>query len=98
MLKIKPSYFIIYGDRFETFTAAYTASFLQIPIIHIEGGDITEGGTYDDVFRHSITKLSHLHIATNSIAQKNLLLLGEEGWRIKKYGLPSIDNIKKIEI
>ncbi|MDC0233038.1 UDP-N-acetylglucosamine 2-epimerase [Pelagibacteraceae bacterium] len=96
--KIKPNFFIIYGDRFETFTAAYAASFLQIPIIHIEGGDITEGGAYDDIFRHSITKLSHLHITTNLTSYNNLLKLGEEKWRVKKFGLPSLDNITKIEI
>ncbi len=96
--KIKPNFFILYGDRFETFTAAYTASFLQIPIIHIEGGDITEGGTYDDIFRHSITKLSHLHITTNLNSYNNLLKLGEEKWRVKKFGLPSLDNINNIEI
>ncbi len=96
--KINPKYFLIYGDRFETFTAVYACSFLNIPIIHIEGGDITEGGTYDDIFRHAITKLSHLHIATNKISKMNLSKLGEEKWRIKKFGVPSLDNIKKYKL
>tara|TARA_A100001015_G_C14963951_1_gene702094 strand:+ start:474 stop:1652 length:1179 start_codon:yes stop_codon:yes gene_type:complete len=96
--KINPHYLIIYGDRYETFTAAYTASFLRIPIIHIEGGDITEGGALDDLFRHSITRLSHLHFVTNKKANSNLLKSGEEKWRIKRVGLPSLNDIKKIKI
>ena len=96
--KINPKYFVVYGDRHETFTAVFACSFLKIPIVHIEGGDITNGGTKDDLFRHAITKLSHLHFVTNKNSYKNILSLGEEKWRVRHFGLPSIEKIKKNEI
>ncbi len=96
--KNQPDFFLIYGDRHETFTAAYTCSFLNIPIVHIEGGDITNGGSKDDIFRHAITKLSHVHFTTNIKSYKNIISLGEEKWRVKNCGLPSIEKIKKLKV
>lgn len=60
----------------------------------MEGGDVTEGGTFDDNVRHSITKLSHFHFATNELAKKRILNMGEEKWRVKNFGYPVIDLIK----
>ena len=68
--EIEPDFFIIYGDRYETFSAAIASTQMGIPTIHIEGGDVTEGGTFDDSVRHAITKLSHVHLATNEFAKK----------------------------
>ena len=49
------------SDRFETFAFAISTYLRKIPIIHYEGGDITEGGALDDNIRHAITKISHIH-------------------------------------
>ena len=68
---------------------------MGIPTIHLEGGDVTEGGTFDDNVRHAITKLSHLHITTNIEAKKRIISLGEEIWRVKNYGYPVIDLIRE---
>ena len=62
-------------------------------MIHIEGGDITEGGCLDDNVRHAMTKLSHLHCVTNFTSLKRVTILGEEKWRIANIGLPCLDNI-----
>ena len=59
--KEKPSAMIVNADRFETFAAGIASSQMSIPTIHIEGGDVTSGGTLDDNVRHALTKLSHLH-------------------------------------
>ena len=92
--KLKPDLFIIYADRYETFAAAIAATQMGIPTIHMEGGDITEGGTFDDNVRHAITKLSHLHITTNIKAKNRIIKMGEETWRVKNYGYPVIDLIR----
>jgi UDP-N-acetylglucosamine 2-epimerase (non-hydrolysing)/GDP/UDP-N,N'-diacetylbacillosamine 2-epimerase (hydrolysing) len=64
---------------------------MSIPTAHIEGGDITEGGSLDDSTRHAITKLAHLHFTTNAQASERVLALGEEPWRVQMVGLPVLD-------
>ncbi len=93
--KLKPDFLVIYGDRFEAFGACIAASQSGVPVIHIEGGDITEGGCYDDNVRHAMTKLSHLHCVTNEQSMRRIKSLGEEEWRISNIGLPCLDNIYK---
>ena len=70
--KIKPDYNLVYADRFESFGAIIASSQMNIPTIHIEGGDKTEGGTLDDSARHAMTKISHIHITTNEDAKKRI--------------------------
>lgn len=92
--KIKPDIFVIYGDRFETFAACIASTQMNIPTAHIEGGDITEGGALDDSVRHAITKLSHIHFTTNEQATNRILCMGEEKWRVKTVGLPTLNLLK----
>ena len=66
LLKLKPDLIFLTSDRFETLSVALVAHLLNIPIIHLEGGDVTEGGTLDDNSRHAITKLASLHLVTNT--------------------------------
>lgn len=84
---------IVYADRFEGFSAVIAASQMNIPVAHIEGGDLTEGGALDDSVRHAMSKLSHLHFTTNQQASNRLLAMGEESWRVKTVGLPSLDGV-----
>ena len=92
--KIKPDLFIIYADRYETFAAAIASTQMGIPTVHLEGGDLTEGGTFDDNVRHAITKLSHFHFTTNEMAKKRIMRMGEEKWRVRNFGYPAIDLIR----
>ena len=65
----------------------------NIKVAHIEGGEIS--GTIDEVIRHSISKLSHLHFVTNKIAKKRLLQMGETNKNIFTIGSPDVDIILK---
>ena len=85
---------VIYGDRFEAFAAMIAATQMSLAVGHIEGGDITQGGTLDDVVRHAMSKLAHLHFATNADAADRLARMGEEPWRIHDVGFPPIDLIR----
>lgn len=92
------------GDRFETFAFAISSYFRNIPIIHYEGGDITEGGALDDNIRHAITKISNIHLTTNRAALERILKMGEEKWRCLNVGYSPLYfmqkqkfNLKKIE-
>lgn len=91
--RLKPDFLVVYADRFEGLGALIAGANMGIPVAHIEGGDITEGGALDDYVRHAMTKLAHLHFTTNSDASERIKRLGEEAWRIKNVGLPAIDLI-----
>lgn len=92
---LKPDFIVVYADRFEGFAAVIAASQMNIPTAHIEGGDLTEGGALDDSVRHAMTKLSHLHFATNHQAAKRIIGMGEEAWRVHTVGFPAIDLINE---
>jgi len=87
--RLEPDILLAYGDRFESFAAVVAASQMNIPVAHVEGGDLTEGGALDDSIRHAMTKLSHLHFTTNQQASNRILGMGEESWRVFTVGLPS---------
>lgn len=91
--ELTPELVVVYADRFEGFAAIIAASQMNIPVAHVEGGDLTEGGALDDSVRHAMTKLSHLHFATNEDAKRRILALGEEPWRVHNFGLPALDMI-----
>tara|TARA_B100000073_G_scaffold95291_1_gene75727 strand:- start:2442 stop:3641 length:1200 start_codon:yes stop_codon:yes gene_type:complete len=94
LAEIKPDLFIVYADRYEGFAALIASTQMGIITAHFEGGDITEGGTFDDSVRHAMTKLAHIHFTTNEDATKRILQLGEPKENIFTVGLPSVDLIK----
>ena len=98
MAEIKPDYFIVYADRFEGLAAVVASSQMSIPTIHIEGGDITEGGALDDSVRHAMTKLSHFHFTTNKEASKRIIKMGEEKWRVNTIGIINLKDLKSQKI
>ena len=94
--EIKPNLGIVYADRFESFGFAIAVSHSNIPLIHLEAGDITEGGTYDDQIRHCISKLSHLYCTSTLKGCETIKRLGEEKWRYMHSGLISYDDMREI--
>ena len=91
--ELRPDFLVVYADRYEGFAAMITGTQMNIPTAHIEGGDYTEGGALDDSVRHAMTKLAHLHFATNQQAVERILGLGEEPWRVFNVGQPALDLI-----
>ncbi len=84
------------GDRYETLMIAIAAADLHIPIVHMYGGDVTEGAM-DESIRHSITKMSYLHFPTNEISRQRIIQLGESPDMVFNYGAPGTDNILNVE-
>lgn len=93
LTKMNPNFLLVHGDRYESLAAMIAGTQTNIPTGHIEGGDYTEGGAPDDSVRHAMTKLAHLHFATNESSAERIRRLGEEEWRIFVVGLPSLDLI-----
>ena len=91
--ELRPDFLVVYADRFESFAAMVAGTQMSIPTAHIEGGDYTEGGALDDTVRHAMTKLAHLHFATNEEAAESIRRLGEEPWRVFTVGQPALDMI-----
>ena len=83
------------SDRFETFAFAISTYLRKTPIIHYEGGDITEGGALDDNIRHAITKISNIHLTSNKDSQKRILNMGEEKWRCYNVGYSPFYSMQK---
>ena len=82
---------LVCGDRYETLAPCIAASFLKIPIIHFHGGEITRG-SYDDVFRHMITKMSTLHFVSHTSYKKRVFQLGENKKNIYNFGAIGLEN------
>jgi len=87
--KVKPDLIIVHGDRVETLAGAIVGSLNNILVAHIEGGELS--GTVDELIRHSVSKLSHIHFVSNEDAAKRLLQMGEIQDSIFTIGSPDID-------
>ena len=92
--KEKPDAIVLFGDRFEILPIANVCFLHKIPIIHIGGGETTEGSS-DESIRHAVSKLSSFHFVTHQIHKNRLIQLGENKNRIFIIGSPGIENIKK---
>ncbi|MCJ8152355.1 UDP-N-acetylglucosamine 2-epimerase [Chryseobacterium sp. SSA4.19] len=95
--RLQPDAIVILGDRYEMLAVASAASVMKIPIIHLHGGEITEGA-YDDAFRHAITKLSHMHFTSTEDYRNRVIQLGEQPETVFNVGAIGIDNIKKLKL
>lgn len=93
--KINPEILLILGDREEAIMTALVGTYLNIPIVHISGGDQSYGNN-DDVVRHAITKLAHIHLTTNLKSKSNVLKLGEQSFRVKNVGNPGLDRLLEV--
>lgn len=94
--ELQPDVVITVADRFETMATAIAASYLNIPLAHIQGGEIT--GNIDEIVRHAITKLAHYHFPATEESKQRLIKMGEEEWRIINTGCPSIDTLMQQDL
>src|SRR5210317_631244 len=86
---IKPDIVLTVADRFETMATAIAASYMNIPLAHTQGGEVT--GSIDDSVRHAITKLAHLHFPATEQSRDYIVRMGEDPAAVHLTGCPSID-------
>lgn len=85
----KPDLIVVHGDRVEALAGAIVGSLNNVLVAHIEGGEIS--GTVDELIRHSVSKLSHIHLVSNELARKRLVQMGELESSIHIIGSPDLD-------
>lgn len=95
--RLKPDIIVVLGDRFEIFSAVAAAAVSRIPVAHIHGGEITRGA-FDEAFRHSITKMSHLHFTAAKSYQRRVIQLGEGPKTVFNVGALGLDNINRLKL
>jgi GDP/UDP-N,N'-diacetylbacillosamine 2-epimerase (hydrolysing) len=93
---IKPDLLMVLGDRGEMLAAALAAIHLNIPVVHIHGGE--RSGTIDEPVRHAISKLSHFHFVSTLSACERLIKMGELKQNIFITGAPGLDGLKRLAI
>ncbi len=94
---LNPDLLVILGDRYEMLSLASSALIFNIPIVHLHGGEITEGA-YDDAIRHSITKMSHVHFTSTGDYKNRIIQLGENPENVYNVGAIGLDSIKNLEL
>ncbi|MCM3079666.1 UDP-N-acetylglucosamine 2-epimerase [Brevibacillus invocatus] len=92
-----PDFLMVLGDREESIIGSLTATYMNIPVIHLAGGDNTypEGGNVDEQIRHAATKLSHVHFTMMEEHSTRVKRLGEEPWRVFTVGSAGIDRLRE---
>jgi UDP-hydrolysing UDP-N-acetyl-D-glucosamine 2-epimerase len=92
--QLAPDFVVTIGDRFETMATAVAAAYMNIPLAHTMGGEVT--GTIDESVRHAVTKLAHLHFPANREAGDRIIRMGEDPGRVFVVGCPRIDLVAEI--
>jgi UDP-N-acetylglucosamine 2-epimerase (hydrolysing) len=87
--KLKPAMIVVHGDRIETMAGAIVGALNNVLVAHIEGGEIS--GTVDELIRHAVSKLSHIHFVSNATAARRLEQMGELSESIFEIGSPDVD-------
>ena len=93
---LAPDIVLTVADRYETLATAVAASYMNIPLAHTQGGEVT--GSIDENVRHAITKLAHIHFPTTALSKQRLVQMGENTNAIFTVGCPSIDAICSLDL
>lgn len=93
---LRPDVVVVIADRFECLPMAMTAAYMNIPVAHVEGGEVT--GSIDESIRHAITKLAHLHFPANEEAARRIQKMGEDPTAIFAVGATSLDAIAALSL
>ncbi len=91
---LKPDIVLAVGDRFETMATAIAAAYMNIPLAHTMGGEVS--GTIDESIRHAVTKLAHIHFPANKKAAERIIQMGEDPSSVHVVGCPRIDIVVEI--
>src|SRR5262245_38498434 len=93
---LKPDVVLTVADRFETIATAIAASYMNIPVAHTQGGEVT--GSIDESVRHAVTKLAHIHFPATERARGVVIRMGEHESTVDLTGCPSIDLIAGLDL
>lgn len=100
--KLKPDIILVIADRIEPLAAAIAGAYVNIPVAHIHGGDVS--GNIDDPARHAITRFAHIHFPATEKSAERIIKMGEEPWRVHVvgplgiYAMDNADFISKDEL
>lgn len=94
--QLAPDYVLTVGDRFETMATTLAAAYMNIPIAHTMGGEVS--GTIDESIRHAVTKFSHIHFPASPGARDRIIRLGEPAENVHLVGCPRIDLVAEIVV
>ncbi|MBO6538838.1 MAG: UDP-N-acetylglucosamine 2-epimerase (hydrolyzing) [Rhizobiaceae bacterium] len=96
LARLDPDVVLIIGDRYESFAAAIAASYLNMVIAHIQGGEVS--GSIDESARHCITKLAQYHFPSTARAAEYIIRMGERADTVFNFGCPSGDIVKSLDL
>ena len=95
LARLAPDVVVVFGDRYEVFAAAQAAMMARIPLAHISGGEVTEGGI-DDAVRHCLTKMSYFHFVSADAYRRRVIQMGESPDRVWNCGDPGVENMQRM--
>jgi GDP/UDP-N,N'-diacetylbacillosamine 2-epimerase (hydrolysing) len=93
---LQPDIVVTVADRFETISTAIAAAYMNIPVAHTQGGELS--GSIDESVRHAVTKLSHLHFPATEMAARRVIAMGEDPATVFCVGCPSIDLVARTDL
>jgi UDP-hydrolysing UDP-N-acetyl-D-glucosamine 2-epimerase len=93
---LKPDVVVTVADRFETMATAVAAAYMNIPVAHTQGGEVS--GSIDESVRHAVTKLAHLHFPATDLAARRVIAMGENPAYVYSVGCPSIDLVSRTDL
>lgn len=91
---LKPDFVVVIGDRYEVMAPTVAAAYMNIPVVHTMGGEVT--GTIDESIRHAITKFAHVHFPANKESAERIIRMGEDANRVFTVGCPRIDSVRRV--
>ena len=94
--KLQPDVVLTVADRYETLATAVSAGYMNIPVAHTQGGEVT--GSIDESVRHAVTKLSHIHFPATEKSRENVIRMGEDPAMVHFTGCPAIDLIAELDL
>ncbi len=92
----KPHIVLLVGDRFEILSVAIAAALMNIPLAHIQGGEVT--GTIDESIRHAVTKFAHIHFPSTEKSAERIIKMGEKPGMVFNVGCPALDLIASVSM
>jgi UDP-hydrolysing UDP-N-acetyl-D-glucosamine 2-epimerase len=92
---LSPDVVVTVADRFETIATAIAAAYMNIPVVHTQGGEVS--GSIDESVRHAVTKLAHVHFPATELSRRRVIAMGEDPGMVFNVGCPSIDLVARTD-